>query len=139
LTIKSFSTAAQQAEAPAFEGAEQQDFEIDGEKFVAYPPTGAQLALAMAAQSQHSTTTERIRGLVDFLDSILDEQGQARFRERLLDRDDPFDMSTVEAVILWLTEQWSARPTQSPSGSRPSPRGSGRRLTATQPSVGATS
>jgi len=139
MTMKSFSTSAQQAEPSAFEGAEPQPFEIDGEKFIAYPPTGAQLALAMAAQAQHATMTERMRGLIDFLDGILDEEGQTRFRERLLDRNDPFDMNTVEAVILWLTEQWSALPTQQSSGSRASRRASGRRLTATPPSAAATS
>lgn len=140
MTAKSFvTTDHQQAEASAFANAKPLPFDIDGEEFIAYPPTGSQLALAMAAQATHSSTQDRVRGLIDFLDGILDEKGQDRFRERLLDRDDPFDLSTVEQIVSWLASEWSGRPTAQPSGSRSSPRSAGRRLRATPPSVAATS
>ena len=139
MTLKSFHTAERQTPISAFADAEPLEFQIDEETFTAYPPTGAQLALAMAAQGSHSSMSDRMAGLMDFLAGILDDKGMERFRVRLQDRDDPFDMDTVEAVILWLTEEWAARPTQSGSGSRSSRRSSGRRLTATPPSVGATS
>ena len=117
---KSFSTTnKQQAEGSAFANAQPIEFDIDGEDFIAYPPTGSQMALAMAAQSSHASTQDRIAGVIDFLDGILDVKGQERFRERLLDRDDPFDLTDVEAIVTWLASEWSGNPTQPRSGSRP--------------------
>jgi hypothetical protein len=135
--LREFTTAARQTAPSAIEGAEPITFKVDGEEFTAYPPTAGQLALVTAAQSEYTPAVERVKALIDFLDGLLDEHGRERFRERLLDRDDPFDFDTVEGVIEWAMEEWSARPTQSPSGSTPSQRRTGPRSTATRHSAAA--
>jgi hypothetical protein len=140
MSAKSFSTTQkQQGEASAFANAQPITFDVDGEEFIAYPPTGSQLALALAANGSHSSTADRVAGVIDFLDGILDEKGQARFRERLLDREDPFDLTDVEQIVSWLASEWSGNPTQSQSGSPSSRRPAGRRLRATPPSTAAIS
>jgi hypothetical protein len=138
MALKEFTTAAKEA-GEGTVGGDPLTFTVDGEQWTAYPPTGGQLALVMAAQAEHSSVVEKIAGLVNFLDSILDEDAVASYRARLMDRDDPFDFDNVEAIVEWLMEEWSARPTKQPSDYRPPQRRGGRRLTATPPSVAATS
>lgn len=118
MTIKSFTTAVDQVPDAAFEDAAPLEFDLDGETFTAYPPTGGQLAIVMASMGRHSDASEKIVGVIDFLDSILEEEGQARIRERLLDRNDPFDLDNIEEILNYLVGEWSARPTKQPSDFR---------------------
>lgn len=136
MTVKSFSTANRAAPAPAFDAAPL-DFQVDGETWVATPPTGGQMALVMAAQAEYATPVERIRGLIDFLDSVLDETGRERFRARLMDGNDPFDFPDVEGIIEWLMEEWSALPPTQPADYLPSRRSTGKRSSGTRRSVAA--
>lgn len=129
MSLKAFSTANRNAPSPVFD-AEPIEFQVDGETWIATPPTGGQMALVMAAQAEHSSAVEQIKGLIDFLDSVLDEEAQARYRERLMDRDDPFDISDVEAIIQWLMEEWSALPPTQPQDFLPSQSNTGRSSTA---------
>jgi hypothetical protein len=115
MTIKSFTTAVDSVPESAFEDAEPLEFDLDGETFTAYPPTGGQLALVMASVGKHSQAVERVVAIIDFFDSLLDDEGQARIRERLMDRDDSFDLENVEAILDYLVKEWSARPTKRPS------------------------
>jgi hypothetical protein len=130
---KSFSTANRNAPEPAFD-AEPLTFQVDGEDWTATPPTGGQMALVMAAQAEHTSPVEQIRGLIDFLDSVLDENAQARYRERLMDRNDPFDIADVEGIIEWLMEEWSALPPTQPRDYLPSRKSTGAASTAKRPS-----
>ena len=136
--MKEFTTAVGQAPPPAFE-SDPITFVVDGEEWTASPPTGGQLALAMAAQSEHADPRERVAGLINFLDSILDDKAQTIYRERLLDAKDPFDLPDIEGIVGWLTEEWTGRRPTSPVASRPQRRRTGLRSTAMQPSVAATS
>ena len=137
MSIKSFSTANSNAPESALEGAEPIEFDVDGETWTAYPPTAGQLALIMAAQSEYSTPVERVRGMIDLLDSILDEEHRARYRERLMDREDTFEFDTVEAILEYLIEQWSARPPTKPADYLPSQRSTGKQSTGKRRSPGA--
>jgi hypothetical protein len=136
--VKEFTTAARRAAPSAMEGAEPIQFTVDGQEFTAYPPTPGQLALLISAQAKNREPEESIASIIDFLDGILDENAQAMFRKRILDRDDPFDFDTVEQIMEGLIEEWSARPTSSPSASSSSPANGGRKSTARRHSAPST-
>ena len=127
--MREFVTAARQAPI-ALEGAEPIEFVLDGETFTAYPPTTGQLALLVASQAKNREVPDTVAAVIDFLDGILDDNAQATFRRRLMDRDDPFDFDTVNWIVENLIEEWGGRPTTSPSGSAPSRRSGGSRSTA---------
>jgi hypothetical protein len=133
-----FVTAARQHPESAIADAEPITFTVDGEEFTAHPPTPGQLALIMAAQTSRSMT-ERIAAIIDFMDCLLDESGQERFRDRLMDRDDPFDVEQVQEVISGLMEEWTARPTQRSSDSSSSQASTGRSSTVKRRSGATTS
>lgn len=126
---RAFVTSAKAA-VPAFEGAVPITFTIDGDEFVAYPPTPGQFALLLAAQADSRDVAESMAGIIDFLNGMLDEDGQTVFRERLLDRDDPFDFDMVNEIVAGLIEEWTARPTPPPSASASSRTSGGRKSTA---------
>lgn len=127
--MREFVTAARQAPS-ALEGAEPIEFVVDGETFMAYPPTTGQLAMLVASQAKNREVPDTVAAVIDFLDGILDEHAQVVFRKRLMDRDDPFDFDTVNWIVENLIEEWGGRPTTSPSGSSPSRRSAGSRSTA---------
>lgn len=133
MSLKSFSTANRTAPEPAFDSPPL-TFQVDGEDWTANPPTGGQMALVMAAQSEYATPVEQVRGLIDFLDSVLDDTAKARYRERLMDSKDPFDIADVEGIIEWLMEEWSAIPPTQPADYLPSRSSTGRASTAKRPS-----
>ncbi|TFG40365.1 MAG: hypothetical protein E4H44_00220 [Candidatus Aminicenantes bacterium] len=127
--MKAFSTAGRAPE-PAMEGAAPITFDIDGEEVTAYPPTSGQMAMMIADQSEHRDVADSVAGIIDFCDGILDDKGKALLRRRLLDRDDPFDMSNIQDILEYLIEEWSNHPTQSSSVSSVSRSNGGRRSKA---------
>lgn len=128
--MREFTTAARRAAPSAIEGAEPIEFNLDGDVFTAYPPSPGQLALLISAQADSREVTESIAAVIDFLNGILDEDAQAVFRRRLLDREDPFDFDSVNEIVEGLIEEWSARPTQPSSDSPSLPKTAGSRSTA---------
>jgi hypothetical protein len=137
--MKEFTTSVEQSEASRPLGSDPITFAVDGEEWTAYPPTGGQLTLIIASMSESTKDVDRVKGILDFLDGVLDDDAKATYRERLMDRDDPFDLPDVERIINWLVEEWSGRPTQPPSGSRSSRRRTGRRSTAALSTAATTS
>jgi len=135
MTMKQFTTAASNTGDSEFEGAEPITFQVDQDTFTAFPPTASQFALFLAAQSTHSQTADQIAALIDFFNGMLSENDQMLLRSRLMSREDSFSFETVQAILEFLVEEWSARPTQSPQESSSSRRNTGRNSTAKQPSV----
>jgi hypothetical protein len=127
--VRDFSTAGQ-GNKSAFDGAQPIEFKIDDDEFIAYPPTPGQAALFMAAQAKNRDVADSVAGVIDFFDGLLDEDGQALFHQRLLDRDDSLDFDIVSEIIEALFEEWSARPTQPSSASTSSRKSAGSRSTA---------
>lgn len=136
--MREFSTAGRRSE-PAFPDALPIEFKVDGDVFMAYPPTAGAMAIMLAAQADSRDASESIAGIIDFFDGMLDEEAQVVFRRRLLDRDDPFDFDMVNEIMEGLIEEWSARPTKSPSASASSRADGGPRSTAKRPSRARTS
>lgn len=129
-----FSTAAKSAPESIVEGALPITFKLDDVTITAYPPKAGQMALMLSSMSDGREPTEMIAAVVDFLDGILDEEGRAEYRRRLLKRDDPFDFDTVQEIVEGLISTWTARPTTPPSVSSSSQPSGGPRSTAKRPS-----
>jgi hypothetical protein len=128
--LREFTTAARRAAPAAFDGAKPITFTIDGDEFTAHPPTPGQMALLVSAQAEGRDITTSMAAIIDFIDGLLDDDGREMYRRRLLDRDDPFDFDTVNDIMEGLMEEWSARPTKSPSDYASSPKSGGSRSTA---------
>ena len=126
--MREFHTAAKrEAESEVFDNAEPLDIKIDDDEFTLLPPTPEQMAFIMVRME--GKAGQQIAGLIDFLDSMLDEDDQERFHERLLDRNDNLTLDTVQEMVSYAMEEWSGRPTGSSAGSTPSRASSGSRST----------
>ena len=125
-TIKEFTTAAREAQAEADDST---TFVVDGRECTCYKPDAAQFAVLMASISRQNDWTQQVAGVINFFASVLDQPSHAYLTGRLLDREDPFGVEDVQHIIEWMVEEWSGRPTQSPSGSTPSRQNGGPRST----------
>jgi hypothetical protein len=126
--MKSFSTAAR---ATAHEKdlpiGPDVEFEYDERKVVATAPTGAQLALFLSAFGDTADMGTRVVDTLNFFTSRFSRDDAGYFKRRLNDPNDSFDFADLAEVLSWLVEEWSGRPTISPSDSAswPTPTGNG--------------
>lgn len=105
-------------------------FEIDGQPFTATGPNSTQLAVYLAEVGGFSVETkDRVSAGINFFLDRFSGDDRRYFQRRLMDRTDSFDFQDVTDIIEWLTEEWSARPTQSPSDSLEWPQPAGVNLT----------
>jgi len=133
--MKQFTTAMKEgSDGDMFADGEPIEFAIDGDTFIATPPSSTQFALFMASQASTRTTADKMAGVIDFIDWMLSDEDRLHLRARLLDRDDALDYDLLCEVMEGLVEEWSARPTRSPSDSPQSPQSTGRRSTGKAPS-----
>lgn len=116
-TIKEFTTAAKHA---AGEAEDPLEFSLDGKVLRAFRPTEGQLALLMAAVSRHTSEATKVAGAIDFFVSIMDQDSYTYLADRLMSREDPIGLEQITEVTQWIIEEWSGRPTPSPSVSTPS-------------------
>lgn len=87
-------------------------FKIDDQELVAHKPNDGQVALLMARMGRHSTSSDRVAGIIDFFVEVLDEQGHEYIVNRLMDGDDEFGITDVSSIMEWLLAEWSGRPTK---------------------------
>jgi hypothetical protein len=102
-------------------------FMLDGHECKAYTPTDGQIAMTMAALGRHTSDITKMAGVIDFFVAVLDEDSHSYVVNRLMDRADPLKLEQVEEIIMWLMEEWSGRPTRSPSVSTQSRQSGGRK------------
>jgi len=119
------------------EGRDEQSFiEFHGEEYGFYEPTTAQMAyMAMAINGDNLNVMRQVGMAINFLVNLMDEDDAARFRSVLLDRRSGVEDDEILDLYEDLTERWSSRPTESPSGSSRSAQRTGRRSTDTSPSA----
>jgi len=86
-------------------------------EFKAYRPLPSQFAIAMSAIGPRRDLGTKLAGIVDFMVEVLDDEGQSYVTNRLLDRRDTFGLDELQQLMEWMIEEWSARPTERPSGS----------------------
>jgi hypothetical protein len=129
--MKSFSTAAKAAshdkEAPIQPPI---TFEHDGRTVTASAPTGPQFALFLSAFGETAPETNRIFDSLNFFAERFNRDDSSYFKRRINDPDDPFDMEALSEILTWLIEEWSGRPTTSPSDSSSLPTATGNDSTA---------
>jgi hypothetical protein len=122
------SAALESDEDPEVEAPTE--FSQDGEVFRAYRPTGGQVAVLLSkTASTHATAPERVAAMIDFFAGVLDEESHQILVRRLMDRNDKFELEDVNNILVYLMEEWAARPTKSPSASTSSQRNGGRKST----------
>lgn len=99
----------------------------DGNKVVFYEPDTASIAI-MAMISNQKMSVANMGTFIEFIFNVMDPDTQKYFRRRLMDVDDPFGLDGpggLMDIFKSLTEEWSARPTKSPSDFRPARRATG--------------
>ena len=115
---------------------EQSVIEFHGEEFGFYEPTMAQMAyMSMAISGDGLDVFRQVGMAINFLVNLMDDDDARRFRTILLDRQARVEEDEILDLYEDLMERWSSRPTESPSVSSRSARGTGRQSTATSPSV----
>lgn len=134
--MKEFQTALKAVEDEETDDDLAMAFTVDGEELVCFPPSDGQLAILIASVGRHSSQHQQIAGIINFFVEVMDERSHGYVVGRLLDREDPFGLEEVEAIMSWMIEEWTGRPTQSPSVSTRSQRRAGRKSTPrTSPSI----
>jgi hypothetical protein len=108
---------------------EEAEAEVDGESFVeftldgrtlkAYQPTDGQMTFMLAALGRGQSQEQRFAAIINIMMESLRDEDQDYLEGRLLTRDPKqrLPIKKIEEIFEYLTEEWFARPTQSPSGS----------------------
>lgn len=99
----------------------------------AYRPADGQLALLMASMGRGMQANDAIAATVNFFCGLFEDDDRYYIEERLLSRKRNISIERIQEMLEELVEKWSARPTQSPSGSPASPATGGQNSTATTP------
>src|SRR5262245_10270535 len=123
--MKEFTTAVREAKPDD----EQMTFTVDGRECTCYKPDAGQMAVLLATISRQNSWSQQVAGVINFFVEVLDQDSHAYLVGRLLDRTDPFGIDEVQDIIEWMVEEWTGRPTPSPSGSTPSRQNGGQRST----------
>lgn len=127
--VKQFTTAARKRAIPVewieFEIVEAPEAEGDVARVITCKavaePSDGQIAFLMARQTQHVRTQEKVGALLNFFDSVLEDETQSYISDRLLDPEDEFGVDEIQDILGFLMEEWSARPTKSSTASIPPP------------------
>lgn len=133
--MKEFTTAVNEAEKQDNGDDGAMEFSVDGVLCRAYKPKDGQLAVLMASTGRHTSAQEQIAGVINFFVAVLDDESHNFIVNKLLDRKDPFGIEHVNDIMEWMMEEWSGRPTKSPSGSTTSPPTGGRNSTPPTPAL----
>jgi hypothetical protein len=111
-------------------------FMHDGREVVFFMPGAAQLAALLqlsAVIKSHDAEELDPQVLMAYVETffgLMDKETQRHFRTRMLDRNDPFELTGpggVSDILNFVVGEWSGgRPTKKPSGSQPSRRATGK-------------
>lgn len=103
---------------------------IDGREVTFLGPNTEELTLLMTAVSDTGTLDSAVSTSLNIIFDLIEKPEDARwFKGRLLDRRDPLNIATVTDIVVYLIEEWFARPTESQSDSSDSPPSTGQRST----------
>ena len=107
---------------------------LDGRPLVLKGVDSSVIAMGMFAVSSGSSS-ESIATLINIFFGMLDDEEEERhYKRRLFDRRDPFDITLITDIVREAFAEWSANPTQPPSGSSSSPGSTGPSSTESAPS-----
>lgn len=125
MAVRSFGDAARVAAEQETEVVETITVDILGREIdIEYPGTG-QVVYMTAELSEAQNDINQVGGLVQFIYHLMEPDDAQYVRQQLLDRRSGFDAEEVLALVEYLVEEWSSRPTEKPSASSPSQRTAG--------------
>lgn len=101
------------------------------------PAEGQWIVMITDVIGRQANFGHKIAGIIDFFTEVLDEPSKEYIVSRLLDRHDPFGVAEIEPIVFWMMEEWSGRPTKSPTDFAPSRKTGGR--SSTRPTSKSTS
>jgi hypothetical protein len=128
--VKEFVTAAKPT-AGKVDKTSIIDTKHDGRDVRFYEPDPGSLAV-MAMVANQKMTVANMGIFIEFIFNCMAPETQVYFKQRLMDPEDAFGLDGAGGlmdIFKSLTEEWSARPTKSPSGSAPARRSTGRAST----------
>lgn len=138
--VKAFITSATDPDQPSQAAGEPITVSIDDREVTFNPPDTNQTLLIMAAVEGSSSDGSLGATMINaFFHMIKDDRDVGHLRGRLFNSKDPFSLADVSAVLMYLMETWSARPTESSSDSSPSPRAHGKTSKGKRHGAGSTS
>lgn len=118
-------------------------FKHDGNEVTFYQPSAGQLAIMANIMNGAKDDPVLAGNFIQLFFAMMEEEDTLPyFRNRLMDRNDTFDIDGPGGMVdifKALTEEWSARPTKQPSDYQPPRRATGRASTATSPVRASTS
>lgn len=120
--MKEFTSAVEQAERDEDEGI---PFLLDDRECRAYMPTDSQVAMAIAGVGRHTSDMQKMAAAIDFFVGVLDKNSEQYVVDRMMSRENPLGLDKVEEIVMWLIEEFTGRPTRSPSASTRSQRSGG--------------
>ena len=134
--MREFVSAAKEADAEVIEPIK---FKLDGTEYSAYPPTESQIALVVAATTGgYKNENEQIAALINFAVALLSKEDHDAIVQKLMDRDDPFELSSDDpekaslmGIMEHIIEEATGNPTKLSSASTPSREKTGKKSTAT--------
>jgi len=128
--VKEFITAVVEAHDPE-EAEDGWSIKLDDREMKFYKPTDGQFAIYMATTGKFASDQQRMAAMIDMFVNVFDKEDQVYIIERMLNREDPLPMETVQEMIEYMVEEWTGRPTQPSSVSTPSRKNGGRKSTRT--------
>lgn len=107
-------------------------FTLFGQTFRCKPSLqGRKLMEFIAMSADEDNPAQGAKAILAFLDSALVAEDRERFTQVTESDDTVVPLETLAAIMEWLVEQYSGRPTQPPSPSEPGPMITGPMPTAT--------
>lgn len=116
--MKEFISAVADSEAKE-EDEDFTEFKLDDRTLRSYTPTSGQLMFMLAALGRGQTTETRFAAIINIMLSTLKDDDRDYVENRLLTRDPKLLLAPekIEEIFEYLSEEWFARPTNSPSDS----------------------
>lgn len=129
--MREFMTAVKEDFVP--EGEEDAlVFLHDGREVKFYEPSSGQLAIMSTIRASKDPGQKEARAVMSFFFGMMDEATADYFEERLMDRNDPFDLDSeggITEIFEYLLEEWSGKASKQPSDYQQSPKQTGRSST----------
>lgn len=131
MSKKQFTTSVvAAAEDESGETAADVTIVLDGREITFAGPDATHALMLMFA-SQEEDKIRAAGQVIEIMFNLIEDGSQrSYYRRRLLDPKDPLGFEHVYDHMEYCIEEWFARPTESPSGSSPSPKKPGPKSTA---------
>lgn len=127
--MKEFATAVSEAFGEESEEEHPWVIKLDDREMRFYRPTDAQFAMYMAATGRFASDNQRMAAMIDLFVNVFEPEDQAYLIDRMSSRANVLPLQTVQEMIEYMVEEWTGRPTKSPSVSSRSPRNGGQKST----------